>query len=119
MMDAVASPSPQTPGAAANGVNGNPFVAIDPNVVVEHLASMLEAALGATRDELEAPGSLLSKSRYSDTVQRCTRFASDAQVSLYIQKDLASTPEVGNGNGNGESSTRMPPLHTFAFFGLY
>ncbi|KAK0701769.1 dynein heavy chain, N-terminal region 1-domain-containing protein [Lasiosphaeria miniovina] len=115
-MEAVAplqsSSSSPGPGSGTNGnTNGiasTPFATIDPARVVEHLAVLLEAALGATRDELEAPGSLLSKARYSDTVQRCSRFALDVQVALYIQKDLAPTNSLKNGN-----SDEHEPLHIF------
>lgn len=116
-MDMAASPQlPTTPlngdsngvnvNGNGNGVNGTALVAMDPARVVDHLAHLLEAALGATREELDAPGSLLSKSRYSDTIQRCTRFTNDAQVSLYIQKDLPAAPQLENGDGGSSMSMR-------------
>jgi dynein heavy chain 1, cytosolic len=88
MVAAPASPAP-------NGVASNPFPTIDPILVVEHLAAVLEITLGATRRELENFGSLLSKARYSDTVQRCTRFATESQVALYVRKDVVSEGEDG------------------------
>ncbi|KAK4163181.1 dynein heavy chain, cytoplasmic [Cladorrhinum sp. PSN259] len=91
-MEAVVSPTTAA-SSGTNGVASTPFAAVDPVRVVDHLKVLLEAALGATRKELEAPGSLLSKDRYPDTLQRCTRFALDSQTSLYIQKDLAPTAE--------------------------
>jgi dynein heavy chain 1 len=42
-------------------------------------------------------GSLLHKSRYSETISRCTRFASDTQNVLYIQKDFANSSAVEPG----------------------
>lgn len=85
---------PLSPGAA-NGVSTtNPFPTIDPTLVVDYLSGLLQITLGATRKDLESPGSLLSKSRYSDTVQRCTRFASETQVALYVQKDAVSTETI-------------------------
>lgn len=101
--------SPQRPGTPlngdSNGVNGAVVATIDPVRVIEHLTQLLEAALGATREELEAPGSLLSKSKNADTLQRCSRFTNDALVSLYIQKDLpATTPQLENG-ADGEPRT--------------
>ncbi|KAK4192422.1 putative dynein heavy chain [Podospora australis] len=93
-MEAVTPPpvqSPGTPNGVAGAAGATPFSTVDPVRVVEHLTILLEAALGAKRSELEAQGSLLSKARYSDTLQRCSRFALDTQVSLYIQKDLAPT----------------------------
>jgi dynein heavy chain 1 len=86
MESLVTSPaSPSTNGLATGG-----FPTIDPNVVVEYLASVLEITLGANRKDLESAGSLLSKPRYSETVQRCTRFATESQVALYVQKDIAA-----------------------------
>ena len=100
-MDAVA-PQPPSPNPGANGVAGAPFAAIDPVRVVDHLTTLLEATLGATRQELEAPGSLLSRERKPDTVQRCSRFASDVQVALYIQKDKITTTALEDGDADRE-----------------
>lgn len=105
-MEAVASP--QTPSPGTNGAASASFASVDPVRVVEHLTTLLEAALGATRRELESPGSLLSKARYQATVDRCTRFALDTQVALYIQKELA--PTTGLTNGEFEPGQ---PLHTW------
>jgi len=75
-----------SPSSSTNGV-APAFPTVDPNVVVEHLAKVLEISLGASRKELEGPGSLLSKSRHSETVLRCTRFATESQLALYVQKE--------------------------------
>lgn len=111
-MDVVASPSLQSPSASPglNGI-GTPFppVTVDPVRVVEHLAAALEALLGATRSELETAGSLLHKSRYQDTLHRCGRFANDSQASLYVQKDLASEPQMENGVVDEEHG-KLPPV---------
>lgn len=96
--------SPSEPGA--NGVAVVPFPSIDPAQVVEHLASVCEAVLGATKEDLEAPGSLLHKGKYTDTIQRCTRFASDTQTTLYIQKDTLPLPAVQNGEEDSSSSIK-------------
>ncbi|ERT02584.1 dynein heavy chain, cytoplasmic [Sporothrix schenckii ATCC 58251] len=117
--------SPLTPGGSAVGAGVSPSSYVDPARVVDHIAAVLEAALGATREELEAPGSLLSKSRYADTVQRCSRFAHEPQVvSLYIQKDLlptsaitqvAATPSrLGNADENDNSPKPSAPSHVFS-----
>ena len=89
----VASPSEPS----ANGVAVATFPSVDPAQVVEHLASVCEVVLGATKADLEAPGSLLHASRHTDTIQRCTRFATDTQTTLYIQKDNipSSTAQPG------------------------
>ena len=86
--------SPAAP--SANGATTNPFPTIDPLLVVEYLAAILETNLGATRTELEDIGSLLSKSKYSDTIQRCTRFAAESQQALYVQKDLVEANTLGD-----------------------
>lgn len=81
------SPSPANP--APNGVSSPSFPAIDPNQLIDHLVAVIGSTLGATKEELESPGSLLHKSRIGDTIQRCSRFAADTQQSLYVQKDIA------------------------------
>lgn len=116
-MEAVASAPPlasQSPGA--NGDGPPAFIAIDPSLVVDYLVSIITITLGATRADLESPGSLLSKANYTDTLQRCTRFASDVQVALYIQKETVPTsPELPDGPvdncellGSRPSSASLP-----------
>ena len=85
------------------GVNGHApssvtAGAIDPNVVVQHLTDLLEVTLGASREELERQGSLLSIGKRNDTVQRCTRYASEPQVALYVQKAIADSMQVNGGD---------------------
>ena len=97
-----------TPG---QGVNGHPppssaSAIIDPEIVVRHLVDLLEITLGATRDDLERKGSLLSEARKSDTVQRCTRYASESQVALYVQKTVIAT-DLPNGSANGHGPSGM------------
>ncbi|ODA76229.1 hypothetical protein RJ55_08074 [Drechmeria coniospora] len=80
--------SPAVP-APANGIAAPaPFPTVEPERVVEHLASVCHITLGATRDDLEQPGSLLHESRLAETVSRCTRFANDTQCVMYVQKDV-------------------------------
>lgn len=113
-MEAVVSPL-SSEGAGPNGVSSPPFSIVDPKVIVEHLASIISIALGATRSELERPGSLLSSDTYPDTVHRCSRFATDAQVVLYIQKDAEPLDDIADGQAdNGGSSPlrpTFPPSH--------
>ncbi|KAF7869712.1 hypothetical protein EAF04_004496 [Stromatinia cepivora] len=90
LLDSSASSS----GNGANGVGTSAFSSIEPKIIVEFLASVLQITLGATRHELEHTGSLLSEARYSDTAQRCTRFASESQIAvIYVQKDVVSQRE--------------------------
>ncbi|KAI9703864.1 MAG: hypothetical protein M1836_007636 [Candelina mexicana] len=70
------------------------YTSINPKFVFEHLVSLLKVTLGASKQDLERPGSLLSKTKHSDTVQRCTRFASESQVALYVQKDIITTDHL-------------------------
>lgn len=91
----VSAPPAQTP--PANGVVAAPFPTIEPERVVEYLADVCKVALGATQEELEESGNLLHKSCYAETVSRCTRFATDTQNVLYIQKDIAASSTVENG----------------------
>ncbi|KAH0545547.1 hypothetical protein FGG08_000378 [Glutinoglossum americanum] len=74
-----------TPTIAA----ANTFTAFNPTMVVDYLTAILEVTLGASRVDLESPGSLLSKAKHSDTLQRCTRFAAESQTALYVLKDIA------------------------------
>ena len=95
---------------APNGVNPPPPQStINPQTVVEHLIDVLLVTLGALKKDLESVGSLLSKSKYSETVQRCSRFASESQVALYAQKDIAASDQV---NGTEDDSGRQPSSTT-------
>jgi dynein heavy chain 1 len=71
-------------------------------MVVEYLTAVLQITLGASGKDLEAAGSLLSKARYSDTVQRCTRFAAESQsAALYVLKDVVAGEADGEDVGAG------------------
>ncbi|KAJ5496798.1 Dynein heavy chain domain-2 [Penicillium fimorum] len=71
---------------------------VDSGAVIQYLTEVLQVTLGAQRSELESAGSLLSELKYNETLQRCTRFASEAQVALYVQKDIVTVEET-----NGET----------------
>lgn len=97
------------PGAAVNGsglapssANSASLLAPDPSIVVQHLTEVLQITLGALKADLESTGSLLSSAKYSETLQKCTRFASENQVALYAQKDLIAA-ESTDGDSEGES----------------
>lgn len=66
----------------------------DPDVLVNYLVEVLHANLGAQKSELESAGSLLSKARYNETVQRLMRFTSEPQPRLFVQKDLVPSNEA-------------------------
>lgn len=79
-----------SPGANGHAPSSIPSTTIDPNLVVQHLVDHLEVTLGASVEDLESSGSLLCISKRQDTIQRCTRFASESQNALYILKDVVS-----------------------------
>ncbi|OAA61317.1 dynein heavy chain, cytosolic (DYHC) [Cordyceps fumosorosea ARSEF 2679] len=91
--------SPPVSGLASNGLaSPTPFPTIEPERVLDHLVAVCQVALGATKEELEQPGSLLSSSWHAETVARCTRFANDNQNVLYIQKDVAASSAADAGS---------------------
>lgn len=105
MMETAPSPlSPQEP--AVNGISSPSSLAIDLDKVIEYLAAVVTIALGANRKDLERDGNLLSPAQHADTVQRCTRFVSDSQVVLYIQKEIESRPEVADGPSDNGKQTQ-------------
>lgn len=92
------------------GANGHPLpsaapAAISSQAVVQHLTDLLEVTLGASPADLESHDSLFSLSRKKDTLQRCTRFASEPQVALYVQKDITEPESNGNTVGDGDGSS--------------
>ncbi|KAH8681293.1 dynein heavy chain, N-terminal region 1-domain-containing protein [Xylariales sp. PMI_506] len=98
MMETAASPlTPQEPVTNGSTSPTSSFAAINPEKVVEHLAAVVTIALGANRHDLEADGNLLSPRNYADTVQRCTRFATESQVVLYIQKEGVPITDLPDG----------------------
>ena len=86
------------------GVNGNISqqlaIPINPEVVVEHLTSLLEITLDATLRDLQGPGSLLSEKKRPETIQRCQHFAAESQTVLYVQKDLVASEKTNGTNGH-------------------
>ena len=92
--------SPTTP--STNGTS-NALPTVDPTIIVDHLAAVLGVTLGASRSDLESEGSLLSKKNYSETVSRCTRFATESQLALYVQKDVVDdeASEAADGESSG------------------
>ena len=92
--------------ASSGAANGGPptpsqlSTVVNPNAIVEHLVDLLGITLGASLRDLESHGSLLSEGKRAETVQRCQRFASEAQVVLYVQKDLVASDKVNGVNGH-------------------
>lgn len=97
-----------SPGQGANGraPSSSTPATINPDLVLRHLVDIIEITLGATTEELEGKGGILSEAKRTDTVQRCTRFASESQVALYVQKDVFAA-DIPNGTSNGHVSSGM------------
>lgn len=101
-----------SPGAA-NGLSAAKQPAptstsIDPQLIVDHLTKVLSVTLGASEEDLSAPGSLLSEPLLADTLQRCTRFALESQVALYVQRVIGDHEQTEGTNGSeGSSSSRL------------
>ncbi|XHG04755.1 hypothetical protein AWENTII_008001 [Aspergillus wentii] len=93
-----------TPGVSNGVATPGQASLVDSNAIIQYLTEVLQVTLGALKTELESTGSLLSKTKYSETVQRCTRFASESQVALYVQKDLVASEEA-NGTEDGQASS--------------
>lgn len=75
------------------------IASLDPHSLVDHLVKVLDVMLGASKDDLESPGSLLSESKLPDTLQRCTRFALEPQEALYVQQDTLDPSQPAQVNG--------------------
>lgn len=76
---------------------------VDSGALIQYLTEVLRVTLGAQESDLESAGSLLSPDRHHETVQRCTRFAAESQVALYVQKDILPAAETnGEIDGQGE-----------------
>jgi hypothetical protein len=101
---------PLAPGAA-NGSIRTPSPtppAVDPKIIVEHLERILDVNLGATQQDLYAPGSLLSVARREDTLQRCSRFAAEGQSALYLVKNRAEDALTDGPDGaNGRCTSKL------------
>lgn len=94
-------------GPLVQGANGvlSPDDAphFDPQSVISYIKDVLQVTLGASEQDLMNDGSILSPLRQPDTVQRCTRFAQEPQVALYILKEhLKNTNDaLQNGDHGG------------------
>ncbi|KAI1945117.1 dynein heavy chain [Ophidiomyces ophidiicola] len=95
-----------SPGVSNGLTSPNTFPTTDPTIVVQHLAEVLQGTLGALRKDLESSGSLLSKAKYSETLQRCTQFASEPQTAVYAHKELVETEEINGTEEEDSSCTR-------------
>ncbi|KAF2083456.1 hypothetical protein K490DRAFT_51603 [Saccharata proteae CBS 121410] len=103
---------PVVPSPGANGLQTSkpsPATSIEPQVVVDHLTKVLDITLGASAEELAAPGSLLSESEVRDTLQRCERFASESQAAaLYVQRISLDTEQSDGVDGVNGSEAPLP-----------
>ncbi|KAB8342928.1 hypothetical protein FH972_022525 [Carpinus fangiana] len=77
---------------------------LDPAQLVEYLSRLLSVTLGASEQDLNAPGSLLSPAARSETISRCFRFLNESQEALYAQKQLQA--DKANGTADAEPPSR-------------
>ena len=89
------------PLVAPPGANGIASAAspptFDPQALVDHLSNLITVTLGASKSDLESYPSLLSQSELQDTLQRCSRFASESQAALFVRKDVETERLHTNG----------------------
>jgi len=105
LTDDTPPPSSSSSAAAAGGgiAAGDIVAAFDPSVLAECVANLAVLVLSASRDDL-----LQSLLAYPDTVQKCSRFASDASSqSLYLTKDSADTT-LPSASQNGTAASLLP-----------
>ena len=77
-----------------------PTSTIDPQLIISYLESVLQVTLGASREELQANNSFLSSDNLPETLARCQRFASEAQVAIYVQQEALDTADGVQGDGD-------------------
>lgn len=72
---------------------------VNPITVLDYLIDVITLTLGTTKRELESGASLLSKTRYSETLQKCSKFAGDGTVALYASKELIESAGLDDSKG--------------------
>ena len=72
---------------------------LDPEAIVGYLTDVLYATLGATRDELQQYGCLLSPDMLGDSLQTCAKFSQQPQAGLYIHQILRPKEDAKQVNG--------------------
>ncbi|KAF2396617.1 cytoplasmic dynein-like protein 1 heavy chain 1 [Trichodelitschia bisporula] len=94
---------------AVAGVNGNGLgtpvpSTVDPELLVDHFHNIAKLLLGATDEDLKAPGSFLNPAKLSETLQRCSRFAQESQdAALYLVQEGVEL----NVDGSNDSSAAL------------
>ncbi|KAK2843924.1 hypothetical protein FQN49_005943, partial [Arthroderma sp. PD_2] len=99
-----------SPGASNGLPSPTVSMTADPEVVLHYLAEVIQGTLGALRKDLESTGGLLSQARYSETLQRCGRFASEAQIALYAHKDTVGVEQT---NGSEDDPSAVHPQYVY------
>ncbi|KAG9804250.1 dynein heavy chain, partial [Aureobasidium melanogenum] len=87
-----------------------PTSTIDPQLIISYLESVLHVTLGASKEELQANNSFLSPENLPETLARCQRFASEAQVAIYVQQEALDTADGIQGDGDALVSTQSTYL---------
>ncbi|KAL7268764.1 dynein heavy chain [Rhizina undulata] len=99
--------------SAAPTTAGSLLQTFNPTLLVDYLAEVLAITLGATKRELESPGSLLSEARYSETIQKCSRFGAETLVVLYASKDVLESEEPAS-DAAAAMSTITPTSYVYS-----
>ena len=93
------------PGATPKSGSGDP---IEPEAIVDYLTDVLYATLGATKNELQSYGNILSHEVSNDTLRKCAKFSQESQTALYIQQVLNVAEAAKQVNGvNGASGKSL------------
>ncbi|TKX19773.1 dynein heavy chain [Elsinoe australis] len=95
-------PLPVETNGDSNGISAEAESSVfDSQKIIDYLVSILAATLGASRQELEAEGCLLSPALLDDTIDKCTKFALESQVAIHVQKEARPQENGSLKNGNG------------------
>jgi len=73
---------------------GTMISAFNPVVLADYLAEVLAVTLGSKKSDLEALGSLFHSDKYSETLQKLSRYATEPVVALYASKDTFEAEEA-------------------------
>jgi len=88
--------NPVSPNGVSSQVGG--YSAFDAEPLLKHISDVLSITLSANQNELEASGSLFSRARLAETTTRVTRYATESQTALYVQKDVVLSDTLDGGD---------------------
>lgn len=88
---------------SSSGSNDKDAFSAESITLLEHIAGVLKTLLGAEKQDLERPGSLLSTDLRIHTLQLCTRFAHENHPAIYAMKDAIIPATSGNEKDSSHS----------------